>query len=60
MPFGFASNWLTGWYSYSPGIRRHLNLAENERIAGFVHIGRATDKPSERPRPDMSQIVSRY
>ena len=58
--YGYASNWLTGWYSYSPGIRRHLKLAENERIAGFVHIGRATDKPSERPRPDMAAIVSRY
>lgn len=57
---GFVTNWLTGWYSYSPAIRRHLNLAENERIAGFVHIGRATDKPSERPRPDMAAIVSRY
>lgn len=58
--FGYASNWLTGWYSYSPSIRRHLNLADNERIAGFVHIGRATEKPTERPRPDLTQIVSRY
>lgn len=58
--FGYASNWLTGWYSYSPGIRRHLNLAENERIAGFVHVGRATETPADRPRPDLGQIVSRY
>lgn len=57
---GYASNWLTGWYSYSPGIRRHLELADNERIAGFVHIGRTSEKPADRPRPDLGQIVSRY
>ncbi len=57
---GYVSNWLTGWYSYSPGIRRHLSLAENERIAGFIHIGHASEKPADRPRPDLTQIVSRY
>ena len=57
---GFASNWLTGWYSYSPSIRAHLALADNERIGGFIYIGTAKELPPDRERPDLSQVVSRY
>jgi nitroreductase len=57
---GYASNWLTGWYSYSPAIRAHLALADNERIAGFIYIGTAKDKPADRERPALSTIVTRY
>jgi nitroreductase len=57
---GFATNWLTGWYAYSPSIRTHLNLGANERIAGFIHIGTAKEKPADRDRPDLATIVSRY
>jgi nitroreductase len=57
---GFATNWLTGWYAYSPGVRRHLQLADNERIAGFIYIGTADEAPADRERPDLSKIVTRY
>lgn len=57
---GFASNWLTGWYAYSPHVRRHLGLADNERIAAFIHIGTAKEKPADRDRPDLARIVTRY
>jgi nitroreductase len=57
---GFASNWLTGWYAYSPAIRRHLGLAPNERIAGFIYIGTAKERPADRERPDLATIVTRY
>ena len=58
--FGYASNWLTGWYAYSPGIRTHLALADNERIAGFVYIGTAQEAVPDRERPDLARIVTRY
>lgn len=57
---GFASNWLTGWYAYSPAIRMHLKLADNERIAGFVYVGTAKEAVADRERPDLGRIVSRY
>ncbi len=57
---GFASNWLTGWYAYSPAIKAHLKLADNERIAGFIYIGTAKETPPDRERPDLGRIVSRY
>jgi nitroreductase len=47
---GFAAQWLTEWYAYDPAARAALGLADNERVAGFIYIGTATEDPSERPR----------
>jgi nitroreductase len=57
---GFASNWLTGWYAYSPMVKARLGLADNERIAGFIHVGTAKEKPEDRERPALSSIVTRF
>jgi hypothetical protein len=37
-----------------------LKLAAHERIAGFIYIGTAKEKPEERERPDMGKIVTRW
>ena len=37
-----------------------LGLAEHERIAGFVHIGRASASPEDRPRPPLDTIATRF
>ena len=39
------------------GVRAALKLADNERVAGFVYIGTAKEKPDERERPALAQIV---
>jgi nitroreductase len=57
---GYASNWLSGWYAYSPSIKTHLGLAETERIAGFIYIGTADKHPEDRERPALPTIVSHY
>jgi nitroreductase len=57
---GYAASWLTEWYAYDRGALDALGLAPNERIAGFVHIGRATKPAEDRPRPPLSEIVTRY
>lgn len=57
---GYATNWLTGWYSYSPYVQRALGLADGERFAGFVYIGKAQAKPDDRDRPDLDAIVTRF
>ncbi len=57
---GYAANWITEWYAYDPRILKALGLAGPERIAGFVHIGRAARPPEDRPRPSLSEIVTRY
>ena len=57
---GFAASWITEWYAYDRGVLDRLGLAPNERIAGFVHIGRPAKPPEDRERPKLDEIVSRY
>lgn len=57
---GFGTCWITEWYSYSPGVRAALRLADNERVAGFVYIGTAKERQPDRERPDLAKITSRW
>src|ERR1044072_871858 len=57
---GFAANWITEWYAYDRRVLDALGLSANEKIAGLVHIGAATRPPEDRPRPPLSEIVTRF
>ncbi|MEJ2625711.1 MAG: nitroreductase [Pseudolabrys sp.] len=57
---GFAASWITEWYAYDRAVLDKLGLAANERIAGFVHIGRPAKPPEDRDRPALSEIVTRF
>jgi len=57
---GFAANWITEWYAYDRAVLDALGLAPHERIAGFVHIGTPPGPPEDRPRPALSEIVTRF
>jgi nitroreductase len=57
---GYAASWITEWYAYDRAVLDTLGLAANERMAGFVHIGRPAKPSEERDRPKLADIVSRY
>ncbi len=57
---GFAASWITEWYAYDRSVLTKLGLGDNERIAGFVHIGRAAKPPEDRDRPPLAEIVTRF
>jgi nitroreductase len=57
---GFGAQWITEWYGFSPRVRQILHLAENERVAGFIYIGTAKEKPDERERPQLADIVTTW
>ena len=57
---GFGAQWITEWYAYSEGVRQALHLADGERVAGFVYIGTAKEKPDERERPHLADIVTSW
>ena len=57
---GFAANWITEWYAYDRAVLDEIGLAPHERIAGFIHVGRHPSPAEDRPRPPLSQIVTRY
>ena len=58
--FGFAASWITEWYAYDRRVLDALGVAANERIAGFVHIGRPAKPPEERDRPKLATIVTHF
>jgi nitroreductase len=55
---GFGAQWLTAWMAYDEAVAARLGLAENERIAGFIHIGTPRMQVPERERPDPQQLLS--
>jgi len=57
---GFAASWLTEWYAYDRRVLEALGVKPQERIAGFVHIGRPGKPSEDRPRPPLDEIVTRY
>ncbi|MEA9589025.1 nitroreductase [Xanthomonas sp. WHRI 10064A] len=54
---GFAAQWLTAWMAYDPAVSGYLGLGENERIAGFIHIGTPRMQVPERERPDPRALL---
>jgi nitroreductase len=56
---GYGANWVTGWAAYERSCLDLLGVGANERIAGFVHIGTPKAAQEERPRPPLSEIVTR-
>jgi len=57
---GFGATWITEWYAYDRRVLDALGLGPNEKIAGFVHVGRPRQPPEDRPRPPLAEIVTKF
>lgn len=55
---GYVANWRTEWIAYDDEALALLGLKPGEKIAGFVHIGSSDFATPDRPRPELSQIVT--
>lgn len=59
LAMGWGANWLTGWAAECrPFMENDLGLSAQESVAGFIHLGEETVAPADRPRPDLSAIVT--
>lgn len=56
---GFAAQWLTEWYAFDPDVQAGFGLVGDEKFAGFIYIGTAGQRPKERKRVKIDDIVSR-
>jgi nitroreductase len=56
---GFAGGWVTGWAAYSPTVRDAFGTAD-ERVAAFIFLGTPGVPLEERPRPELSEILSEW
>jgi nitroreductase len=57
---GFGACWLTNWFAFDTAVLSAFGLREDERIAGFIHIGSSEAVLADRERPVLADIVSRF
>ena len=57
---GYGACWLTGWFSFDRDVLDGLGLKPDEKLAGFIHIGTVSKASDDRPRPALSEIVTRF
>ncbi|VWX57663.1 Nitroreductase [Sphingorhabdus sp. 109] len=56
---GFVGGWITGWPAFNEDVR-DLFGAKPEKIAGFLYLGTAGAELTERPRPELKNILSEW
>jgi nitroreductase len=57
---GYGACWLTGWFTFDRDVLTGLGVKADEKVAGFIHIGKPTKPNEDRPRPALSDIVTRF
>ncbi len=57
---GYGANWLTGWFAFDRDVLDGLGLKPDEKLAAFIHIGTPSKAAEDRPRPALSDIVTRF
>jgi nitroreductase len=57
---GYGACWLTGWFAFDREVLDGLGLKTDEKLAGFIHIGTPSKPSEDRPRPALSEIVTRF
>jgi nitroreductase len=57
---GYASVWLTGWAAYDANALAALGVQGEEKLAGFIHIGTAKERPPDRPRPVVDDLITHW
>jgi nitroreductase len=57
---GYVANWLTGWMAFDRDVLDAFGLTPDEKIAGYIHIGKSERATEDRPRPSLSEIVTKF
>ncbi len=57
---GYGACWLTGWFAFDRDVLDGLGLKADEKLAGLIHIGTVSKPSEDRPRPALSDLVTRF
>lgn len=52
--------WKTNPHIYDPKVKEMLNVAENEKIVGFIHLGYFDEKPEKKDRISVDEKFSTF
>ncbi|WP_062203033.1 nitroreductase [Aureimonas sp. AU12] len=55
---GYGANWITEWVAYDEDAKALMGIAADEKVVGFIYLGTPKDAPSDRPRPELSAVVT--
>src|SRR6201995_1917438 len=56
---GYGACWLTGWVAFDRDVLDGFGVKADEKLAGLIHIGTPSKPSEDRPRPPLSDIVTR-
>lgn len=56
---GFVGGWISGWPAYNDDVRDAFGQAP-EKIAGFIFAGSPKEELTERRRPEIGDVLSRW
>jgi nitroreductase len=57
---GFDAQWQTDWIAYDEGAKLAMGVSATENVAGVIYVGTSTVALEDRPRPDVSQLVTKW
>ncbi len=55
---GYGAQWVTEWYSNNERLLTYLGgNKDTDKFAGFIYIGKSSEKPTERKRANVNDVV---
>jgi nitroreductase len=57
---GYAAQWLLKWPGRDVEAAAILGVGPEEQVAGFIHLGLQTERPQDRLRPDLDDVVTHW
>src|SRR6202158_3274026 len=57
---GCGAWWLPGWFAFDRDVLDGLGLKPDEKLAGLIYVGTPSKPSEDRPRPALSDIVTRF
>lgn len=57
---GYGAQWLLKWPGRDPEAAALLGVRAGEQVAGFIHLGSPAERPDDRPRPALPDVVTHW
>jgi nitroreductase len=57
---GYDAQWQSNWVAYDIGAKEAMGVASAENVSGVIYIGTSTAPLEDRPRPDVSSLVTKW
>ena len=58
--FNYGAIWRTGAFAFNDKIGEYFNLSENQKILGYLYVGKPMMNPKKIPEVDIEQYINRW